>query len=555
MSARFCSNCGKELLPGAKFCIKCGAQVAAVNAESTVNPAPAEENPVPAEEMAPVVPETIQVETAPVPETPAAPENTEVPPAPENRVVYAVPVSPVVEKKAEAGSYDDRVREYHERRQQYADKNYTPAPAVAPAQAQTKDNAPKRKMPGWAKGLIIAGSIILVIALFVIFILSATRAIKDLSKIASSVFENNEIREIIDKQIGDTTVPGDSNVTINITGDSETLAQAVYAKCADSVVGIAIVSETSSNPWAESTSTIVSEGSGVVYSSEGYIITNCHVVSNALDSNNKLMSGYSVRVYTDSSLAKYYSAAIVGVDYTSDLAVLKINANGLKPVEVATSKDVKVGDRVFVIGCPGGIEFMGSITSGIVGGTNKNLLTNGGYAYDLIQSDAAINPGNSGGAMLNNEGKLIGICEMKIVESGYEGMGFAIASDTVKDVCDTLIRDGKVVRPAIGLKVNTNYDVINASDAGLPAGAWIAEVEADSAAGKAGLQSGMIITKFNGVAVYNFVSLRAEIMKCQIGDEVTIEAYVYDSTDKTNGTYKTFKLNLSSLEDEHREFE
>ena len=157
--------------------------------------------------------------------------------------------------------------------------------------------------------------------------------------------------------------------------------------------------------------------------------------------------------------------------------------------------------------------------------------------------------------MVNSEGKLIGICEMKIVESGYEGMGFAIASDTVKEVCDALIKYGKYTRPAIGIQVNTAYDAMSASDAGLPAGAWIAEVEEDSVAGKAGLKKGMIITEFNGVAVYNFVSLRAEIMKCQINDEVTIKAYVFDNNDKANGTYKTFTLKLQSMDDEYREFD
>jgi len=198
---------------------------------------------------------------------------------------------------------------------------------------------------------------------------------------------------------------------------------------------------------------------------------------------------------------------------------------------------------------------MDSITGGIVGGLNKNIVTSSGYAYDLIQTDAAINPGNSGGALLNSNGKLIGICEMKIIEDGYEGMGFAIASDTAKEVCDKLIKDGKVVRPAIGITVNSSYDLINAGDAGLPAGAWISDVDKNSPAGKAGLESGMIITEFNGTAVYNFVSLRAEILKCEIGDEVTVKVYVFDSNNKANGTYKTFRLILQSLEDEHRDFD
>ncbi|MBQ7444756.1 MAG: trypsin-like peptidase domain-containing protein [Clostridia bacterium] len=560
---RFCINCGSPLGENAKFCVNCGwkVQLPEINTPEPETK-PAQEPVVPAEPVVNVEEEP----KAPVTE-PAAPAPEQVPPAapsqeaPREKVnagagYYGVPVNNTT---GYGNSFEQELRNYNNVTDRYRDRDYRP---VNP-NAQKTAEAPKKRMPGWAIALIIVGAVIavvIVISIIANFFLGALRDLgKNIGKYLPDLNYSTEAPAATakpgdDVKVGDETVPSGSNVTINITGDSESLAAAVYAKASDSVVGISILTTSSTNPWADTTYTVVGQGSGVVFKSDGYIITNCHVVSGTLDKDNKPLGNYQIRVYVDTSLSTYFEAEIVGVDYTSDLAVLKINAKGLKAIEFASSSEVAIGDQVFLIGCPGGIEFMRSITSGIVGGLNKNFLTSDGYAYDLIQSDAAINPGTSGGAMLNSKGQLIGICEMKIVDTGYEGMGFAISSDTVKQICDALMKDGKVTRPAVGITVNTTYDVTSASDAGLPAGAWIEEVEKDSPAWKAGLRSGMIITEFNGNAVYNFVSLRAEIMKCEIGEEVEIKAYVFDSSDKANGQYKTFKVTLQSLEDEHRDF-
>ncbi|MCR5693680.1 MAG: trypsin-like peptidase domain-containing protein [Clostridia bacterium] len=581
-NVKFCSNCGEKLVPGGKFCIKCGKRITpAVQAEIPAAPAAGTPgNDVPEAALAAVsmpteaVPsepaENVQPEVVSQPEAVAqnvTAEEAEAAPAAENVPpvqgrVYGVPVDSGNSQDA----FRSEVNRYNESRTRYASYDYSNDNVRAASQPQyqsqpqpqTQSAVKERKgLPGWAKALIIVGAVLVIIGFFIVSVTvvkTVLDTVSDLGKRAIDLVPKTS-DSTSDAKVGDKTVPSGSDVTINISGDQEMLASAVYAKAKDSVVGIAVYSRSSSSPWAEATNTILAEGSGVVYKSDGYIITNCHVVSMALDKENKLQSGYSVRVYAGDNLGSYYDASIVGVDYTSDLAVLKVDATGLKAAEFESSSSVNIGDTIFVVGCPGGIEFMDSITSGIVGGLNKNIVTSTGYAYDLIQTDAAINPGASGGALVNRNGKVIGICEMKIVEEGYEGMGFAIASDTVTDVCDTLIKDGKVVRPAIGIQVNTGYDIRNASDVGLPAGAWIATVEANTPAAKAGLTADMIITEFNGNTVYNFVSLRVEIMKCKVGDEVTIKAYVFDKNDKTHGTYKTFTLKLQSLEDEYREFD
>ena len=424
-------------------------------------------------------------------------------------------------------------------------------------QQTTKKKEGRRGVPFWACLLMTLAGVVLavILTITVLFSMSPDRLRNTpfgtlAQKIASenSNRRNNENpKPGSDVQVGDETVTPGSQVTINITGDGASNAAAVYAKCDQSVVGIGIYTKTSTNPWSSSSMQVTAEGSGVIYSSDGYIITNQHVIADAIDSNSKLKSGSEIRVYTDKSLATYYVAQVIGADETADLAVLKIDETGLVPIEFGDTASVSIGDEVFALGCPGGLEFMGTISRGIVGGVGKNILTEKGYALDLILTDAAINPGVSGGALLNAEGKLIGICEMKIVEENFESMGFAISINTVKKVTEALIKDGKVTRPGLGISVNTNYGPQAANEAGLPSGAWVAEVTKGSAADKAGITANMIITEMNGVRVYDYPTLRAEILKCVVGDTITIKAYVYDENNKQNGTYKTFTVKLQEL--------
>jgi serine protease Do len=238
------------------------------------------------------------------------------------------------------------------------------------------------------------------------------------------------------------------------------------------------------------------------------------------------MPNYEVRVYLKTDLSEFFVASIVGYDTVTDLAVLKIDVTGLAPVEFADSDEVMVGDIAIAIGSPGGLEFMNSVSKGIISGVNRNIVMgSGSSAYDLIQTDAAINPGNSGGALLNSEGKLIGISAIKIVSTDYEGMGFAIASNTIADIVEKLIRDRIVIRPALGVTVNTNYNNTIARQYGYPVGALVYQVMRGSAADKAGMRENDIIVEFAGNRVNNFYELRKELLKFAPGDEVTIKVF------------------------------
>lgn len=207
-----------------------------------------------------------------------------------------------------------------------------------------------------------------------------------------------------------------SNVNINVDETAQTVAQAVAQKVQNSVVGIRTTTSVSSFFGGKSEST--GEGSGVVYSSDGYIITNYHVIQSAVESNGK------IDVYIGSIESKPYNATVVGYNISDDLAVIKIDATGLTPVEIGDSSSLQVGQTVITVGNPGGLEFMGSVTSGIISGLNRKVSSTS--TVSLIQTDAAINPGNSGGALLNVKGQLVGINSSKIVSEEYEGMGFAI---------------------------------------------------------------------------------------------------------------------------------
>ena len=239
----------------------------------------------------------------------------------------------------------------------------------------------------------------------------------------------------IGKSDGNTTLTPSNvsgqNVNINIDETAESVVEAVAKKVTPSVVGIRTT--TSVTSFFGGSSEATGEGSGVVYSSDGYIITNYHVVSGAI--TNK--SGSKIEVFTDSLDSDSYEAAVVGYNIASDLAVLKINASGLTAVEFADSSELKVGQYVITVGNPGGLEFMDSVTYGVISGLNR--VVSASSDVKLIQTDAAINPGNSGGALVNVKGQLVGINSSKIVSEEFEGMGFAIPSNTVAEICKKII--------------------------------------------------------------------------------------------------------------------
>lgn len=314
---------------------------------------------------------------------------------------------------------------------------------------------------------------------------------------------------------------GGQGGNITITDETTSPVKAVYKKAAQSVVGIRVVSIT--DQFFNKTETIVSEGSGVVYSADGLIITNHHVVGDAM--NDMANANYEIRVYLDTGLSQYYEAEIIGSDSDTDLALLKINVTGLTPIEFADYSTVEIGDTAIAIGSAGGLEYMNSISEGIVSGLNRDITTSTGVSFELIQTTAAINPGNSGGALLNSKGQLIGICVIKIAATEYEGMGFAINGNTIQSVISSIQENGSVERPLLGVTVRTDYTSEMAQAYDYPAGAYVYSVTEGSCADEAGIEADDIIYQFGDVQLTGYSDLKKALNSYNVGDTVMLKLY------------------------------
>ncbi len=219
-------------------------------------------------------------------------------------------------------------------------------------------------------------------------------------------------------------------------------------------------------------------GSGIIISSDGYIVTNQHVIAEATEITVILNTG------------KEYTATLVGADEKSDLAVLKINESGLTAATLGDSSKVQVGDLAVAIGNPLGQELQGSVTAGVISAVNRKMTVDN-RSYNLLQTDAAINPGNSGGALVNNRGEVIGINSIKMSQTGVEGIGFAIATAEAKPIIDDLMNEGYVSgRSLIGITVTESSN-----------GLTVYSVSDGSGAQKAGIKQGDLIVKADGKVV------------------------------------------------------
>lgn len=253
------------------------------------------------------------------------------------------------------------------------------------------------------------------------------------------------------------------------------------------------------------------EGSGIIFSKDGYIVTNQHVIDGAT----------KIKVVTHDGMS--YEAELIGEDTQTDLAVLKIEADQeLTPAEFGSSEDLQVTDTVMAIGNPGGIQFNSSVTMGYVSALNRQI-TNGdtGFTLNCIQTDAAINPGNSGGALVDMKGHVVGINSSKIVATGYEGLGFAIPSDTVQPIVSDLIEYGYVKdRAALGISVRY-IDKMNAMWYGLTPGCHVYELLTENAS-KSGLQQGDVITAIDDTQITSGTTVSAFLATKKPGETVTL---------------------------------
>lgn len=307
---------------------------------------------------------------------------------------------------------------------------------------------------------------------------------------------------------------------INVDAQSTNLVSAIAEKSVPSVVGIAVTA--SVNTFFGFSTDTSSEGSGVIYSDDGYIITNYHVISMAIESSSKTAQ---ISVYLSSDPETAIPATIVGYNSDYDLAVIKIEKTGLTAMEFADSNEVEVGDVAVAIGNPGGQQFMSSVSSGIVSGLNRTIQLEGTTQMKLLQTDAAINPGNSGGALVDCYGKLIGINSSKISSEEYEGMGFAIPSNTVKKVVSNIINNKDKVYAYVGVKVSTDYTAEDLEAMGYPAGAVVESVTEGSPADNIGVRSADIIINFDGVEIRDYEDYNTERLKHEPGETINITIY------------------------------
>ena len=311
----------------------------------------------------------------------------------------------------------------------------------------------------------------------------------------------------------------------------------IAEKVSPSIVGIRVTAKVRNYFFGDTEAR--GEGSGIIKSSDGYIITNYHVIEYALDNSGRQRGNAKIEVFLSGRLDKPYIAEVKGVDYWTDLAVLKINATGLPYAELGDSDKLKVGELAVAIGNPGGLELMGSVTVGVISGLNREIQAENQRAFKLIQTDAAINPGNSGGALVNSKGQVIGVNTVKMVANGYEGLGFAIPINTVKQVINDLIEYNYVKgRPLLGIRADSTYNEAVARYYNLPAGVRVEGITPLSGAEKAGIQVGDIITKFNGKQVKSLQELNELKNKFKPGDKVTLEIY-------RNGRYMNVTVTLT----------
>lgn len=304
---------------------------------------------------------------------------------------------------------------------------------------------------------------------------------------------------------------------VSLSGYSDT-ATNVASKVLPSIVGIKV--QYTVNSIFSGSQAATAEGSGIILSEDGYILTNNHVVSSS-DST----SYYAVSEATKITVSLYndtteYEAKVVGTDSQTDLAVIKIDKTGLTPAELGNSSSVVVGEFAMAIGNPLGMQ--SSVTSGIISAVNRTVQSTDGNTYNLIQTDAAINSGNSGGALVNSKGEVIGINTLKLSGTGIEGMGFAIPINDTKDIAEQLIQYNKVKRPYIGIS-GIDIDEAKSKQYNYPLGIYIRSIEDFSAAQKAGLKVGDIIVEADGKTVQTMDELTEIKNTHKIGDEMTLK--------------------------------
>lgn len=391
-----------------------------------------------------------------------------------------------------------------------------------------KPEAPKKASKGKKKGLIIAIVIVCVVFLAAIGVMMAGFIFNGFSE---------EVPKNDDTQMNITEIPSKTENDETTTTDGILTPKQVYEKVYESSVGVLV--------YTSKQQTVYSEGTGIVMgeNSDGtatYIITCAHVID---------VSNPKIIVQTEDGTQ--YDAVVVGTDAKTDIGLIRVSATGLKAAEFADSDALGVGDYVYAIGNPGGTQFFGSFTNGMVSAIGRPVNSPVGYEVSCIQHTAAINPGNSGGALVNEYGQVVGINSSKIAAEDYEGMGFAVPSKTVKEIVDELIAHGKVTnRPVLGITYyaatysQTHSIIVKTHN--LPSNSIvIEEIMIGSDLANKGVKSGDMIIAVNGKNMDNDDVLLDIIENGKVGDELTLTICRIDS----NYNISEFDVTVKLVED------
>ena len=365
----------------------------------------------------------------------------------------------------------------------------------------------KEKKPSFFKNAFVPFCSSALATFLVIGVCFGTPSIK------SKILDNTTFTET-----GLTITEGKVNNTVSLTDYSNT-SIAVANKVLPSIVGITV--EYKVNSLFGGSSTSQASGSGIIVSSDGYILTNNHVVNSTSSTSYYQITeatGVKVKLYGDDT---EYEATVVGSDEQTDLAVIKIEKTGLTTAEIGDSDSVQVGEFAMAIGNPLGLQ--SSISCGIVSAKNREVQdSETGTVFNLIQTDAAINSGNSGGALVNADGKVIGINTLKLSGTGVEGIGFAIPINSTIDVYNELKTKGKISRPFIGIS-GINLNETTAKQNNLVVGVYVKSINDFSAAEKAGLKIGDVIIEADGTKITTMDELNAIKNKHNVGDKMTLK--------------------------------
>lgn len=399
---------------------------------------------------------------------------------------------------------------------------------------------PPQKNGKGSGGLKVFAILLCIILVFVIFIFIGYAIYKE-GPAAQKTAEGTGTSEPSGTSLEINSAPEETEEETEEYSPSGVLtSEQIATKVMPSIVGVVVYTKESALQ-----NQAYSEGSGIIMSEDGYIITNAHVVMEEDTSTGGVSTTPVDKIEIYLNNEDYCQATLIGVDTRTDLAVVKIDKENLVAAEFGDSTVLKVGELAVAIGNPTGRTLSSSFTQGVISGVDRTIaIGTSGYTMDCIQTDAAINPGNSGGALVNKYGQVIGINSSKIAATEYEGIGFAIPIHEAKPVIESLIENGYVAgRVRIGITFQSIPQAL-AELRGTPAGLRVVQVDESTDAYAQGVQPGDIITKLDGNEVISIKEISEVLNEKEPGDSVKLTIYRVK-----DGKASTFDVSVELQED------